>query len=70
MSAREAIVLTWEEWQASRAAKRENLRAFGLDRPSRRKSGVGKNDLRLRQAFAGWRAPDFSSRTGIFPAEF
>ena len=59
MPKREPIVLTWEEWKASREQKRANLRAFGLDAPSRRAHGVGKADKRLRAAFGGKRAPTF-----------
>ena len=57
MAAREPIVITWEEWKASRAAKRENLVRFGVDTPSRRTSGIGKSDQRLRAAFDGERVP-------------
>ena len=60
MPTREPIVLTWEEWKATREQKRANLRAFGLDVPSRRTHGVGKADQRLRAAFNGKRVPLFS----------
>ena len=49
------ICMTWEEWKASRAAKRENLRRLGLDAPSRRSEST--SDRRLRAAFNGKRAP-------------
>lgn len=64
MPGREAMVIGWEEWKASRAAKRANLRAYGEDAPSRRSHGVGKADERLRVAFAGARAPSFDSKDG------
>ena len=35
-SGAEPVRLTWEEWKAARAAKRETLRRLGLDAPSRR----------------------------------
>lgn len=49
------IRLTWEEWKAARAAKRETLRRLGLDAPSRR--GESTSDRRLRAAFGGERFP-------------
>ena len=61
MPSREPIVLTWEEWMASRAAKREALKKLGLDAPSRRLSAIGGADRRLRAAFGGERAPTFGS---------
>ena len=54
---REPIVISWEEWKASRAAKRENLRRLGLDAPSRRTSAIGSQEKRLQQAFGGRRVP-------------
>ena len=53
----EPIRLTWEEWKAARAAKREALRRLGLDAPSRRSEG--SSDRRLRAAFDGERVPAF-----------
>lgn len=53
------IVISWDEWKAGRAAKREALRAAGLDTPSRRQHSWSTSDRRLRAAFAGSRAPDF-----------
>ena len=52
---RTPICISWEEWKASRAAKRENLRRLGLDAPSRRSEST--SDRRLRAAFNGKRAP-------------
>ena len=52
------IRLTWDEWKAARAAKRETLRRLGLDKPSRRSEST--SDRRLRQAFGGERAPVFT----------
>ena len=52
------IRLTWEEWKAARAAKRETLRRLGLDAPSRRSEST--SDRRLRRAFDGERAPNFA----------
>ena len=54
----EPIRLTWEEWKAGRAAKREALRQLGLDAPSRRSESTA--DRRLRAAFGGERAPSFA----------
>ena len=53
----EPIRLTWDEWKAARAAKREALRRLGLDAPSRRREST--SDTRLRAAFGGERAPTF-----------
>ena len=58
---REPIVISWEEWKASRAAKRENLQRLGLDAPSRRTSVIGSQERRLKQAFGGRRAPTFAT---------
>ena len=53
----EPIRLTWDEWKAARAAKREALRQLGVDAPSRRSDST--SDRRLRAAFGGKRAPTF-----------
>ena len=53
-SQNEVIRISWEEWKASRAAKRETLRKLGLYAPSRRPFG---HDNRLRAVFGGERAP-------------
>jgi len=53
------IVMTWAEWQASRAAKRANLARLGLDKPSRRTTDHGTAGDRLRKAFDGRRVPSF-----------
>ena len=53
----EPIRLTWDEWKAARAAKREALRRLGLDAPSRRSEST--SDRRLSAAFGGKRAPTF-----------
>ena len=53
----EPIRLTWDEWKAARAAKREALRRLGLDAPSRRSEST--SDRRLRAAFGGERASIF-----------
>ena len=60
MPSREPIVLTWEEWQSSRAAKRETLAKLGLSAPSRRTSAFGSQEKRLRKAFGEKRAPVFN----------
>ncbi len=44
------IVLPWEEWQASRAKKRELLKRLGLDAPSRRETSYSTSDKRLCRA--------------------
>jgi len=51
------IVISWQEWMASRAEKRERLRRLGMDAPSRRQTDYGKSGKRLRKAFGGNRAP-------------
>ena len=56
-SQNEVIRMTWDEWKAGRAAKRETLRKLGLDAPSRRPFG---HDNRLRPSFGGARAPSFA----------
>ena len=53
----DVIRISWEEWKAGRAAKRETLRKLGLDAPSRRPFG---HDDRLRAVFSGERVPMFS----------
>ena len=55
---REEIILSWNDWLASREAKRENLRRHGLAAPSRRTTDYGTSGLRLRRAFSGLRAPE------------
>jgi len=53
------MVIGWEEWLASRSAKRANLRRLGLDAPSRRETDHGTDGERLRRAFAGHRVPEW-----------
>lgn len=60
MPSSESIVLSWEEWKAARAAKREALQRIGLDAPSRRSAAPGSQEKRLRKAFGGARVPSFS----------
>jgi len=57
VNAPKKIVLTWDEWQTSRAAKRANLMRLGLDVPSRRKTAIGSQEQRLRKVFDGRRVP-------------
>jgi len=54
---REEIVMTWDEWRASRTAKHANLRRLGLAAPSRRETDYGTSGRRLRKAFGGARCP-------------
>ena len=54
---REGLVMSWEDWQASRTAKRANLARLGLDKPSRRETDYGTSGVRLRKAFDGQRVP-------------
>ena len=49
------VRMTWDEWKAARAAKREALRRAGLDRPSIRTKS--SSDVRLRMVFHGKRRP-------------
>lgn len=60
MPSLEPIVQTWEEWKASRAAKRETLARLGLAAPSRRQTAIGSQEKRLRARFKGKRAPTFT----------
>ena len=55
-SRNDVIRMSWEEWQAGRASKRETLEKLGLSAPSRRPFG---HDDRLRSAFGGERAPSW-----------
>jgi len=65
---REKIVMSWDEWKASRAAKRANLRRLGLDAPSRRTMDYGTGGQRLRKAFGGLRVPErFQASSGFNP---
>jgi len=56
-------VMSWEAWQASREAKRANLRRLGLDAPSRRETDYGTSGRRLRKAFGGERVPEAESKS-------
>jgi len=47
---------TWEEWQASRKARRAAARRVG---PLITRRQASSSDRRLRSAFAGQRGPDF-----------
>ena len=60
MPSPEPIVQTWEEWKASRAAKRETLARLGLAASSRRQTAIGSQEKRLRARFKGKRAPTFT----------
>jgi len=66
---REEIVMTWAEWQASRAAKRANLVRLGLDKPSRRVTDFGTAGNRLRRVFDGQRVPSFESHENFKTGE-
>lgn len=50
---------TWEEWQASRQARRSAAKRVGPSITRRRKSS---SDRRLRAAFAGQRGPTFHGK--------
>ena len=49
--------MTWEDWKASRAKKREALRKYGLESPSRRSVSFASSERIMRQAFGGRRIP-------------
>lgn len=49
--------MTWEEWQKSRSAKREALRKYGCEAPSRRKTSFNTSEAFMRQEFGGRRVP-------------
>ena len=55
----EIIRLTWEEWQRERARRRAVMRDFAVDQGSRRKNAAASQEIRLRRAFNGARAPNF-----------
>ena len=55
------MTVKWEDWQATRARKRELLRRYGVDAPSRRSTAFGSSELRLRAAFGGARVPAFTT---------
>ena len=65
MKERKPVVIEWDEWRASREAKRARLRALGLDAPSRRTAGYGSAEKRLRKAFAGTRVPSLFAKTVV-----
>jgi len=62
MKTREPIVVGWEEWKASRAAKRALLKQHGLDAPSRRKTAYSSSDRRTLAAFGPARVPTFPAK--------
>lgn len=55
-------LVTWEEWKASREAKREALRRRGLDAPSRRETSFNTSEKVMRKAFGGRRVPAWAER--------
>ena len=52
----------WNEWLASREAKRENLRRLGLDAPSRRSTSCSASERAMLKAFGGRRVPSWAER--------
>lgn len=55
---------TWEEWLASREAKRETLRRFGCDAPSRRETSFNTSERHMRETFGGGRIPKWAEPAG------
>ena len=60
----ETKAISWNDWLASRPAKRTLLKRYGLDAPSRRRTDYGKSGFRLRRAFGGKRVPEFGELNG------
>ena len=56
----EPMTISWEEWLASRAKKRENLKRRGLDAPSRRKTSYDTSERFMRASFGGGRIPEWA----------
>ena len=56
--------MTWEEWKASRPAKREVLRRYGVDAPSRRKVSFNSSERYMVKAFGGRRVPAWAEASG------
>ena len=56
--------MTWEEWKASREAKRAVLRRLGLDAPSRRAVSFNTSERAMLKAFGGRRIPAWAERRG------
>lgn len=52
--------MTWEEWKSSREAKREVLRKYGVDAPSRKRVSYNWSERHMRKAFNGSRIPEFA----------
>ncbi|MCR5751710.1 MAG: hypothetical protein K6G91_07100 [Kiritimatiellae bacterium] len=56
-------VLSWEDWLASREARRAVLKKCGLDAPSRRKSSYNTSERFMRASFGGRRVPVWADGT-------
>ena len=56
----EPITIGWDEWLASRAKNRENLKRRGLDAPSRRKTSYNTSERFMRASFGGGRIPEWA----------
>lgn len=52
--------MTWQEWLDSREAKREVLRKYGVDAPSRRTTSFNTSERFMVKAFGGKRIPDWA----------
>ena len=52
--------MTWEEWKTSRERKREVLRRYGVDAPSRRKTSFNTSERHMVKAFGGSRIPSWA----------
>lgn len=52
--------MTWEEWKTSRERKREVLRRYGVDAPSRRKTSFNTAERHMVKAFGGSRIPTWA----------
>ena len=49
--------MTWEEWRKSRPAKRETLRKYGCEAPSRRSASLNTSERFMKKHFGGGRIP-------------
>lgn len=56
-------MMSWQEWLDSRDARREALRRYGVDAPSRRSTSFNAAERHMRRAFGGARIPAFAQRS-------
>ena len=56
-------MMTWQEWQEYRRGRRDAMRLFGTDAPSRRSTSFNAAERHMRRAFGGARIPAFAQRS-------